>query len=95
MARKDGKAQAKTVKGKARVGKDADTMALERRVSDALGLKVSVDHQGAGGVLHIEYRDLDQLDAVLKKLERELESLSVGLSGRHCGGGEQPKQSSS
>ena len=48
--------------------KDADTRALERRVSDALGLEVTVDHRGEGGMLHIKYRDLDQLDAVLRKL---------------------------
>jgi ParB family chromosome partitioning protein len=41
---------------------------LERSLSDALGLKVSIDHSGQGGTLHIKYRDLDQLDAVLKKL---------------------------
>ena len=49
--------------------KDADTRALERRLSDALGLKVTLDHKASGGgTLHIKYRDLDQLDAVLKKL---------------------------
>ncbi len=50
--------------------KDADTRALEKRLSDALGLTVSVDHKGESGTLHIQYRDLDQLDAVLHKLER-------------------------
>jgi ParB family chromosome partitioning protein len=49
--------------------KDADTRALERRLSDALGLQVTIDHRGEGGVLQIRYRDLDQLDAVLRKLE--------------------------
>jgi ParB family transcriptional regulator, chromosome partitioning protein len=49
-------------------GKDANTRALERRVSDILGLEVNIDHRGAGGVLHIKYRDLDQLDVVLRKL---------------------------
>ena len=48
--------------------KDADTRALERRLSDALGLEVKVDHRGDGGTLHIKYKDLDQLDAVLRKL---------------------------
>jgi ParB family chromosome partitioning protein len=48
--------------------KDADTRALERRLSDILGLEVTVDHKGDGGTLHIKYRDLDQLDAVLRKL---------------------------
>jgi ParB family chromosome partitioning protein len=48
--------------------KDADTRALEKRLSDALGLEVTVDHRGEGGTLHIKYKDLDQLDAVLSKL---------------------------
>ena len=52
-------------------GKDADTKALERRLSDALGLDVTVDHRGQGGTLHIKYRDLDQLDGVLRKLDRK------------------------
>ncbi len=49
-------------------GKDADTRALERRLSDALGLEVSIDHKGEKGTLTIKYTDLDQLDAVLRKL---------------------------
>ena len=68
IARKDGKAQARAVKGKTAPRKDADTLALEKRISDALGLTVTVDHKGKGGVLHIEYSDLDQLDVVLWKL---------------------------
>ena len=34
------------------------------------GLEVTVDHRGQGGTLHIKYRDLDQLDGVLRKLDR-------------------------
>ena len=71
LARKDGSAQARAVKGKSPRGKDADTVALERRVSDALGLNVSIDHRGKGGVLHIEYKDLEQLEDVLRRLERK------------------------
>ncbi len=56
------------LKGSVSVTKDADTRALEKRLSDALGLAVSVDHRGEGGTLRIKYRDLEQLDAVLKKL---------------------------
>jgi len=70
--RKDGGAQARDLrnqaKGHTRGAKDADTRALERRLSDALGLEVTVDHRGQGGTLHIKYRDLDQLDGVLRKL---------------------------
>jgi ParB family chromosome partitioning protein len=68
--RKDGSRQAREVAGTSR-GKDADTKALERRLSDALGLDVTVDHRGQGGTLHIKYRDLDQLDGVLRKLDRK------------------------
>jgi ParB family transcriptional regulator, chromosome partitioning protein len=50
------------------VPKDPDTRALERRLSDALGLDVSVDHRGESGTLRIKYRNLEQLDAVLRKL---------------------------
>jgi ParB family chromosome partitioning protein len=68
--RKDGAAQAREVLGTSRK-KDADTKALERRLSDTLGLEVTVDHRGQGGTLHIKYRDLDQLDGVLRKLDRK------------------------
>jgi ParB family chromosome partitioning protein len=68
--RKEGGAQAREVAGKSRA-KDPDTKALERRLSDALGLDVTVDQRGHGGTLHIKYRDLDQLDAVLRKLDRK------------------------
>ncbi|HEY5305355.1 MAG TPA: ParB/RepB/Spo0J family partition protein [Pseudolabrys sp.] len=68
--RKDGGAQARDVAGKSRA-KDPDTKALERRLSDALGLDVTVDQRGHAGTLHIKYRDLDQLDAVLRKLDRK------------------------
>jgi len=50
--------------------KDSDTRALEKRLSDALGLEVSVDHRGESGTLRIKYRNLEQLDAVLRKLGR-------------------------
>jgi ParB family transcriptional regulator, chromosome partitioning protein len=55
---------------KKRAAKNADTLALERRVSDALGLTVTLDHRSKGGVLQIHYRSLDQLDDVLRRLER-------------------------
>jgi ParB family chromosome partitioning protein len=71
MARKDGKKQAKEVKGHF-VGKDIDTRVLEKRVSDALGLVVSVDHRGqGGGVLRIQYKNLEQLDEIIRKLDRK------------------------
>jgi ParB family chromosome partitioning protein len=43
--------------------------AQEKRVSEALGFVVSVDHRGKGGTLHIRYRDLEQLEEILRRLE--------------------------
>jgi ParB family transcriptional regulator, chromosome partitioning protein len=48
--------------------KNADTLALEKRVGDVLGLSVSVDHKGPNGTMHIKYRDLEQLDEILRRL---------------------------
>jgi ParB family transcriptional regulator, chromosome partitioning protein len=50
--------------------KEADTVAIEKRVSDALGLAVTVDHRGDGGAVHIKYRNLDQLRDIVRRLER-------------------------
>jgi ParB family transcriptional regulator, chromosome partitioning protein len=50
--------------------KEADTVAMEKHVSDALGLAVTVDHRSKGGTVHIKYRDLDQLRDIVRRLER-------------------------
>lgn len=55
-----------------RVEKDADTVVLEKRLSDALGLVVTIEHRGDGGELRIRYRSLEQLDAVIGRLERQI-----------------------
>ncbi|HET8921106.1 MAG TPA: ParB/RepB/Spo0J family partition protein [Xanthobacteraceae bacterium] len=51
-------------------GKNANLVALEKRISDALGLAVSINEAKRGGVLTIRYRSLDQLDDVLRRLEK-------------------------
>ncbi|MBE0580332.1 ParB/RepB/Spo0J family partition protein [Devosia sp.] len=48
--------------------RDADTVALERRLSDALGLSVSLAHSERGGKLEIRYKTLEQLDGICLKL---------------------------
>src|SRR6476619_6136959 len=50
--------------------KDADTIALEKRVSDALGLAVTVNHRDPGGSVQINYKSLEQLDEVMRRLAR-------------------------
>jgi ParB family transcriptional regulator, chromosome partitioning protein len=53
------------------VGKDADTAALEKRLSDALGLAVLVEHrEPGGGRLEIRYKTLEQLDDLCLRLTR-------------------------
>ena len=52
--------------------KDADTLALEKNISDCLGLRVSIDHKGEnGGQLRIAYKSLEQLDEVCRRLSQE------------------------
>jgi ParB family transcriptional regulator, chromosome partitioning protein len=58
-------------KSHARAEKNANLVALEKRISDALGLVVSINDRGRGGVLSIRYRNLDQLDDVLRRLEKK------------------------
>ncbi|WP_135468312.1 ParB/RepB/Spo0J family partition protein [Crenalkalicoccus roseus] len=48
--------------------RDPETAALERDLSDRLGLKVSIRHAGRGGQVTIRYRDLDQLDGLVRLL---------------------------
>ncbi len=48
--------------------KDADTLALEKLLSDATGLKVAINHRNRGGEVKIAYSTLEQLDALCRKL---------------------------
>lgn len=56
---------------KSRAEKNANLVALEKRISDTLGLVVNIADRGRGGVLSIRYRSLEQLDEVLRRLERK------------------------
>ena len=48
--------------------RDADTVALEKELSDALGMGVAIAHSSKGGKVEIRYKTLEQLDALLAKL---------------------------
>jgi ParB family chromosome partitioning protein len=50
--------------------KDADTRALEKDLSDALGLAVSIDGRDERGEVRIRYKNLEQLDALCVRLKR-------------------------
>jgi ParB family chromosome partitioning protein len=47
---------------------DADTRALENDLTAKLGLKVAIRHGGRGGQITIGYKDLDQLDGLIRLL---------------------------
>ncbi|TBF37954.1 ParB/RepB/Spo0J family partition protein [Rhizobium leguminosarum] len=50
--------------------KDSDTLALERTLSDALGLDVAINHKATGGQIKISYKSLEQLEEICRLLER-------------------------
>jgi ParB family chromosome partitioning protein len=49
--------------------KDADTLALEKLLSDVTGLAVSIAHGDKGGELRVKYRTLEQLDELCRRLQ--------------------------
>ena len=52
------------------LAQDVDTRAIERSLSDRLGLTVKVKHRRKGGWIEIRYRTLEQLDDILRRLGR-------------------------
>ncbi len=67
--RRSGRNQPNGRAARQRTAKNADMLALEKRLADTLGLAVSIDHGARGGTLSIRYRSLDQLDEVVQRLE--------------------------
>ena len=63
------KARAPGAPAKKPTAKDADTKALEHSLSNSLGMDVQIEHQGkTGGTVKIRYRDLEQLDEIIRRL---------------------------
>jgi ParB family transcriptional regulator, chromosome partitioning protein len=50
--------------------RDPETEALERDLSERLGLKIQIAFDGRGGTVRIHYRSLDQLDSLIALLSR-------------------------
>jgi ParB family chromosome partitioning protein len=53
---------------KSRIEKDADTIAIEKTLADALGLNVTIHHSGDSGELRIRYGTLEQLEELRRRL---------------------------
>ena len=71
LAKQDtNKAPKTSTASKSSSNKDADTLQIEAELSATLGMKVSIDHAGAGegGKMVLSYRNLDQLDDLLQAL---------------------------
>ncbi|NBQ74594.1 MAG: ParB/RepB/Spo0J family partition protein [Acetobacteraceae bacterium] len=64
-------AQPKNPDSRRTTAKDSDTLALERRLLEKLGLHVAIKHFGKGGQVTINYADLDQLDGLIRLLMPE------------------------
>ena len=55
------------------MSKDADTLSLERQLSELLGLKVAIDvrNRDGSGSLTIHYQTLEQLDDIIERLNQQ------------------------
>ncbi|MGA8495986.1 MAG: ParB/RepB/Spo0J family partition protein [Xanthobacteraceae bacterium] len=71
IARQESGRNGKPLSRKRSAEKNADTLALEKRLSDALGLVVSIDARGESGVVSIRYGTLEQLDDLAQRLEKK------------------------
>ena len=68
LVNETGKAKPQAKKAGAAQDRDADLVALERDLTQSLGLKVTLKSMGQGGELIVQYRTLEQLDDLLGKL---------------------------
>jgi ParB family chromosome partitioning protein len=68
LAEAQAEARGRPARRRPRGPKSADVRALEKRLSDALGLVVEINHRGAGGDVRIRYKTLEQLDGLCRRL---------------------------
>ena len=62
------KAKKKPAKKKAKERKDADTLALEERLSEDLGTRVTVEGSSKKGKIIVEYFSSDELDRLIEQM---------------------------
>ena len=65
---KDERHGPRVTSGAAASTKDADTMAMERSLSEALGLTVTITDKNGAGEIKISYKTLEQLDDLARRL---------------------------
>ena len=73
-----GRKHSKRGKVSAKAEKDADAVALERLLSEALKMTVEIRVNGDGGSVRIDYADLEQLDEICGRLQKAVVSPAPG-----------------
>ncbi len=74
-------ASAKAAKPRPPRQKDADTIALERDLTNLLGLKVEIDDKGGKGSVRVHYKTLEQLDDILSRLSHGAHGTKPNANG--------------
>jgi ParB family chromosome partitioning protein len=70
LAQQPDSGTAKPRKAPQAADKDADTLALEKLLSNVTGLNVAISHKEKGGEVKIAYRTLEQLDDLCRRLQQ-------------------------
>jgi ParB family chromosome partitioning protein len=68
LAQARAEARGRAPRRRSRLAKSADIRALEKSLSDVLGLAVEIVHRGTSGELRVRYKTVEQLDALCRKL---------------------------
>jgi len=68
QAAKDAKDGPRVSGGGGAGAKDADTLDMERRLSEALGLEVTIADKNGAGEIKIAYKTLEQLDDLARRI---------------------------
>ncbi|MEY3905865.1 MAG: hypothetical protein RIR59_688 [Pseudomonadota bacterium] len=71
LVKKSRSSSQRTPQSRAASAHQADLAALERQLSDLLGLKVRISHGARGGAVTLGYSSLDQLDLICQRLSGE------------------------
>jgi ParB family transcriptional regulator, chromosome partitioning protein len=71
LVRKASKGDSKPRAPKTATGNDADITALERQLSDLLGLRTEIKHEQRHGSVTLHYSSLEQLDMICQRLSGE------------------------
>ena len=83
-------AEQRPKKAKPAPGKDSDTLALERDISNLLGLKVEIRFRGGAGTLAVHYQSIEQLDDILHRLSQGAHGAPREEAADHSGTVDEP-----